>query len=161
MFQAILSLQGIGRLTAAVIWAAIGDPARFSNKRRVTRYVGFDPTVFQSGETNHNGHISRHGPPLVRKYAVEAVKSIVRSGKGPFFEYYQQLKDAHGHSKAVVATARKLMITTWTLMRERRPATEVDQQKYQKKLRKVEREAWLYPAAEEWAYLMPVLEQAG
>ena len=41
----------------------------------MTRYVGFDATVFQSGETNHNGHISRRGPPLVRKYAVEAVKS--------------------------------------------------------------------------------------
>ena len=82
MFQAILSLQGIGRLTAAVIWAAIGDPTRFPNKKRVTRYVGFDPTVFQSGEINHNGHISHHGPAIVRKYTVEAVKSIIRSGKG-------------------------------------------------------------------------------
>ena len=161
MFQAVLSLHGIGRLSAAVVWAAIGDPARFATKKQVTRYVGFDPTVFQSGDVNHNGHISRHGPALVRKYAVEAVGSIVRSGKGPFFEYYQQLRETHGYSKAVVATARKLIIAAWTLMREQRPATEVDQQKYQKKLRKVERGARWYPASEEWARLAPALEEAG
>jgi transposase len=75
MHQAILSLQGIGRLTAAVIWAAIGDPARFPN----TRYVGFDPSVFQSGDINRNGHVNCHGPSIVRTYAVEAVKWIIRS----------------------------------------------------------------------------------
>ncbi len=161
MFQAVLSLQGIGRLTAAVVWATIGDPARFATKKQVTRYVGFDPTVFQSGETNHNGHISRHGPSLVRKYAVEAVRSIIRSGKGPFFTYYQHLREIHGHSRAAVATARKLVIAAWTLMREQRPATEVDQRKYQAKIRKVEREACPYPVSVEWARLMPTLDQAG
>ncbi len=161
MFQAILSLQGIGRLTAAVIWAAIGDPARFPNKRRVTRYVGFDPTVFQSGEINHNGHISHHGPSIIRKYAVEAVKSIIRSGKGPFFEYYRRMAEVHGHSRAAVATARKLVIAAWVLMREQRLATEVDQRKYQAKLRRVLREAQPYQAAEIWTQLTPALESAG
>ena len=161
MFQAILSLQGIGRLTAAVIWAAIGDPARFPNKKRVTRYVGFDPTVFQSGEINHNGHISRHGPSIVRKYAVEAVKSIIRSGKGPCFEYYRRMAEVHGHSRATVATARKLVIAAWTLMREERPATEVDQRKYQAKLRRVQREAQPYQVAEIWTRLRPDLQQTG
>ena len=161
MFQAILSLQGIGRLTAAAIWAAIGDPTRFTNKKRVTRYVGYDPTVFQSGETSHNGHISHHGSPLIRKYTVEAVRSIIRSGKGPFFEYYQRMAEVHGHSRAVVATARKLVVAAWTLMRERRPATEVDQRKYQAKLRRVQREAQPYQVVEILTQLKPTLEQAG
>ena len=160
MFQAILSLQGIGRLTAAVIWAAIGDPARFTNKRRVTRYVGFDPTVFQSGETNYNGHISHHGSPLIRKYTVEAVRSVIRSGKGPFFEYYRRMAEVHGYSRAVVATARKLVIAAWTLMREQRLATEVDQRKYQAKLRRVQREAQPYRVGEIWTQLRPAPEQA-
>ncbi len=147
-------------VTAGERFQGFGVP-RFSTNKQVTRCVGYDPTVFQSGETNHNGHISRHGPPLVRRYAVEAVKAIVRSGKGPFFDYDQQIKEVRGHSRAPVATARKLIITAWTLMREQRPATEVDQQKYQKKLRKVEREARLYPATEEWVRLMPPLDQAG
>ena len=153
MFLAILSLQGIGRLTAAVIWAAIGDPRRFSTKKKVTRYIGFDATIFQSGETNHNGHISRHGPSLVRKYTVEAVRSIVSARKGPFFEYYQNLRETHGHSRAAVATARKLLIAAWILMREQRLATEVNQKKYRDKLHQVEREARRYQAEQEWRCL--------
>ena len=84
------------------------------------------------GTSRHSQHhISHHGSPLIRKYTVEALRSIIRSGKGPFFEYYQRLAEVHGHSRAAVATARKLVVAAYTLMRERRPATEVGQRKYQ------------------------------
>ena len=71
------------------------------------------------------------------------------------------MAEVHGHSRAAVATARKLVIAAWVLMREQRLATEVDQRKYQAKLRRVLREAQPYQAAEIWTQLTPALESAG
>ena len=58
------------------------------------------------------------------------MKSIIRSGKGPLFSNHRRMAEVHGHSRAAVATARQLVIAAWTLMREQRLATEVDQRKY-------------------------------
>jgi transposase len=153
-FRVLLSLPGVGPLTAAVIWATIGDPDRFPTKKQVTRYAGFDATVFQSGEKHHHGHISRHGSSLLRKYAVEAALAAIRSVvNNAFSEYYHHLKPYCGHQRAVVATARKLLIVAWTLMKAVRPAREVDQRKFQTKTKMVERRAATYPSEERWAVL--------
>lgn len=47
--QRLLTITGVGILTAAAIWARIGDPRRFRGPKQVTRYVGLDPSVEQSG----------------------------------------------------------------------------------------------------------------
>jgi transposase len=152
-FRVLLSLPGVGPLTAAVIWATIGGPGRFPTKKQVTRYAGFDATVFQSGEKSHNGHISRHGSSLLRKYTVEATLAAIRSGNNAFAEYYTHLKPHCGRRRAVVAAARKLLIVAWTLMKAIRPAREVDQRKFRTKTKMVERRAATYPAVERWALL--------
>jgi transposase len=119
----------------------------------VTRYAGLDATVFHSGEEHYHGHISRQGSSLLRKYAVEAALAALRSNQSAFAALYQRLKPSIGHARAVVATARKLLIVAWTLMKAVRPALEVDPRKYRAKLKKLERGGALYPTEERWALL--------
>src|SRR5919197_907366 len=59
---------GVGRLTALAYRTEIGYAGRFRRGRQVGQFVGLTPTSHESGEQNdRKGHISRQGPPRLRK----------------------------------------------------------------------------------------------
>ncbi|MBX6351036.1 MAG: IS110 family transposase, partial [Clostridia bacterium] len=74
----LLTLTGVGFLTAATIWARLGDPHRFRGPKQVARYAGLDPSVEQSGERDRRGRITRHGDQLLRRMLIEAAWSAAR-----------------------------------------------------------------------------------
>jgi transposase len=100
-------------IVAATFMAAIGDIRRFSDRRKLTAYLGLDPRVRQSGAgpANH-GHISKQGSNSARHALVEACWSTVRQ-PGPIAAFYARVKAKPGHSIAIVAAARKLACLFW------------------------------------------------
>jgi transposase len=44
--QVLLTITGVGLITAAATWAIVGDPHRFSRPKQVARYAGLDPSIF-------------------------------------------------------------------------------------------------------------------
>ncbi|MBE3598634.1 MAG: IS110 family transposase [Limnochordaceae bacterium] len=138
----LASIPGLGLISAAAIYAFVGDPQRFGNGKAVARYAGLDPAVYQSGQTHRIGRISKQGPPLLRWHLVEAAWSIGRFDRGPLGQFYRRMQASQSPAKAAVATARKLLVVAWAMWR-RGEVYRADQPSpsYARKLRELDRQA--------------------
>jgi transposase len=55
----LMTMPGIGPITAVAYVAALERPDTFKQSRAVAAWLGLTPRRFQSGETDYDGHISR------------------------------------------------------------------------------------------------------
>jgi transposase len=112
----LMTVPGVGPITAAAFMAAVGEIRRFPNPRKLVGYLGLDPIVRQSGssEASH-GRISGQGSAAGRYALVEASWSVIRS-PGPLRAFYERTRARRGAQVAIVATARKLACLFWTLL---------------------------------------------
>jgi transposase len=78
-------VQGVGPLTALAFVLIVEDPARFANGRAVGAYAGLVPGKDQSGGSDPQRRISRHGNELLRRLLVGCAHytSSARSVKTP------------------------------------------------------------------------------
>jgi transposase len=111
---------GVGRLTALVYRTEIGDAGRFRRGRQVGKFAGLTPTSHESGQQNdRKGHISRQGPPRLRKILCQAawvqVCHDVEARR-----IYQGLVSRNPKKKkiALVAMMRRLAVRLWHRMRK-------------------------------------------
>ena len=68
----LMSVPGVGVVTALAFRHAIDDPTRFKSAQAVGAYLGLTPRRKQSGEQDFNGRISKWGDRLLRSYLFEA-----------------------------------------------------------------------------------------
>jgi transposase len=114
----LLSVPGVNLVSAATFVATVGDVGRFETPRRLVSYVGLDPRVRQSGEAPaRHGHISKQGSPQARHMLCEAAWIVVRT-PGPLRAFYERVRARRGSQIALVATARKLCVLCWHLLRD-------------------------------------------
>jgi transposase len=112
----LLTVPGIGLVTAGSILATVGDIGRFDRPAKLVSYLGLDPRVRQSGDRPAmRGHISRAGQAHARGLLCEAAHSAIRS-PGPLAGFHARLKARRGAGVAIVATARKLAVLVWHLL---------------------------------------------
>lgn len=104
--QALQQQYGVGAITAAAIWAQLGDTRRFSASRKAVRHTGLDVTVYSSHDKRSPGRLSRQGSPLLRWALFEAAKCAARPSS-PDHDYYQRVKDRCGGNRATLSVARK------------------------------------------------------
>lgn len=108
----LMSIPGIGPITALTFVSTIDDPTRFRKSRTVGAYLGLTPTTYQSGTIDIVGRISKHGDRLLRGYLYEAAGVLLmrKSSTSPIQEWAHRVKARVGHKKACVALARKLAV---------------------------------------------------
>lgn len=106
----LMTIPGIGVLTAAAFVSAIGDPKRFPRSHLVGAYLGLTPRRYQSGDVDRNGRIAKCGDPLVRCYLFEAATSLVMRGQkwSAVKAWGLGVAKRRGMKRAKVAVARKL-----------------------------------------------------
>src|SRR5207237_9226010 len=68
----LMSIPGVGQLTALAFTAAVDDPKRFRRSRDIGAYLGLVPRRHQSGEIDYTGSISKCGDRRVRTLLYEA-----------------------------------------------------------------------------------------
>lgn len=112
----LLTMTNVGLVGAAMIWASLGDPHRFTSPRQVGRYAGLDPSFVQSGQELHRGRISKNGNPLLRTVLVEIALGAGRHDQGALGRFYRRKRNQIGHKKATIALARKLLIVAWRIL---------------------------------------------
>lgn len=112
----LLTMTNVGLVGAAIIWASLGDPHRFTDPKQVGRYAGLDPSFIQSGEELRRGRISKNGNPLLRTVLVEVALGMARRDHGALGHFYRRKKIQLGHKKAAIALARKLLIVAWRIL---------------------------------------------
>jgi transposase len=108
----LMTVPGVGPLTALIFKAAVDDPARFTSSRTVGAHFGLTPRRFQSGETDNPGRISRAGDADVRAALYTAANSMLtRSIRWSWLKAWgARLIKTKGRRRAVVAVARKLAV---------------------------------------------------
>jgi len=119
--QLLQSAPGIGPQLAAVMLAFIGNPRRFANGKRLAAYAGLVPRVYQSGQTERMGHITKAGNVRLRKLLINAAWIAVRFN--PWAKaLFERLTGGSRHRArrkiAIVAVARRLLIRCWAMMRD-------------------------------------------
>jgi len=116
----LISLAGVGRLTAYFILAEIGEIGRFSRPAKLVSYCGLCPSTHQSAATVFHGRTAGQGRRLLKWALVEAAHTAVR--RDPYFaRVFHRLAKRKGTAKAYVAVARKMAIIIWQMLSEERP----------------------------------------
>ncbi len=109
-------LFGVGELTAAVIWAEMGDTRRFSSSDQAVRHTGLDITVYESDAKRSPGRLSRQGPPALRWALFEAALPAARESS-PDHRYFVDTAERVGSKRAYLSVARKLARRTHHILR--------------------------------------------
>jgi len=113
----LLSLQGVGEVTAWLLVAEFFGWRQFQNRRQVGSLAGLTPTPYQSGDKNFEQGISKAGVVPVRKIAIELAWGWLRYQPRSELTLWYERRFACGGKKArkvgIVALARKLLIELW------------------------------------------------
>jgi len=85
----LLSIPGIGPISAAVFLGELGNPSYFQGARQIVKYAGYDPQESDSGNRVSRKFISKKGRWLLRKHLfLMSMRVVVLSRY--FQEYYQR-----------------------------------------------------------------------
>jgi transposase len=108
----LMTVPGVGIITALSYRAEIDDPHRFKKSRDVGVHLGLTPKRYASGETDRSGGISKCGNGALRTLLFEAsVTMLTRSGKWSRLKAWGiRLAQRNGFKAASVALARKLAV---------------------------------------------------
>jgi transposase len=108
----LMSVPGVGVVTALAFRHTIDDPTRFRSAQTVGAYLGLTPRRKQSGEQDINGRISKWGDRLLRTYLFEAASVLLHRTKrwSTLKAWGTRLMKRVGAKKAKVAVARKIAV---------------------------------------------------
>lgn len=116
----LMSVPGVGPITALAYRATIDRPDRFRRSRDVGAHLGLTPARYQSGETDIQSKVSRCGDELARTALYEAAHSLlVRSRKWSSLRAWgMKIAKSRGMARARVAVARKLAVVLHRMWRD-------------------------------------------
>jgi transposase len=108
----LTSVNGIGTIFAAGIYAEIGDISRFASDSKLAKYAGLTWKITQSGNFKaEETRLTGKGNSYLRYYLVEAANSL-RVHNEEYKAYYNKKYHEvpkHKHKRALVLSARKLV----------------------------------------------------
>src|SRR5512133_2106884 len=119
----LLTVPGVAWVLAYTIAAELGDINRFASPRKLAGYSGLCPRVYQSGERDLRGPLSKQGPRYLRWALVEAATHACTH---PVYrERYQQTKARIGKQRgakvAQIDLARRLPEAIWHMLTRNQP----------------------------------------
>lgn len=115
----LMTIPGVGHITALAFMAAVDDPERFRRSRDIGAYLGLVPRRYQSGEIDYTGSISKCGDRRVRTLLYEAANVMLTRYKGALKLKDWALAIARRSTmrKARIALARRLAIIMHAMLR--------------------------------------------
>ena len=121
--QRLMSIPGIGAITATSFTTAIEDPANFRNSRSVGAWIGLTTRRYQSGEVDYDGHISRRGDAHLRGLLYEAATVVLTrtSAESALRTWGLKLRERIGFKRAAIAVARKLAVIMHAMLKSGQP----------------------------------------
>lgn len=121
----LMQIPGFGILTSMLLLAAIGDITRFSHAKKLVGYAGLGAGVHDSGKKHQDKSITKEGRRELRWALVQAAWAAVRSD--PYWKaQYQRLTKVKHPNKAIVAIARRLLVSAWHILTKREPYRHFD-----------------------------------
>ena len=75
--NALMSIPGIGQVTASALVASVGDPSGFSGPRQFAAFLGLAPRQNSSGGKSRLGRVSKMGNNYLRKLLVVEAPAVL------------------------------------------------------------------------------------
>jgi transposase len=115
----LMTIPGVGAITATAFVAAIEDPTNFKRSRSVGAWLGLTTRRYQSGEVDYDGHISRRGDGHLRALLYEAAAVILTrtQAESRLRLWGLKLREKIGFKRAAVAVARKLAVIMHAMLK--------------------------------------------
>ena len=115
----LMTVPGVGPVTAVRFMAAIDKVERFDNAHAVESYFGLVPGEFSSSDRQHRLSITKAGAVTVRWTLVQAAWCCRRIRPAdPISRWSYEVEKRRGKGIAVVALARKLAGVLYALWRD-------------------------------------------
>ena len=116
----LMTIPGVGPITALAFAAAIDDPNRFKRSRDVGAYLGLVPRRHQSGEIDYVGRISKCGDKRLRTLLYEAANVMLTGYKAPLKlkDWALAIAKRSTMRQARVALARRLAVIMHAMLRD-------------------------------------------
>jgi transposase len=115
----LMSIPGVGFILAYLITSEIGDITRFASGKKLSSYCGLVPSVKQSSNRLHYGHLTKSGNSLLRWGFIEAAQVAIRWN--PELKVWaDKIKSKKGSGVAICAVARKMANIVYQLLTQKR-----------------------------------------
>ena len=112
---------GVGPATSMMFAAELFNPKRFKNSAEIAKYVGFAPTIIQSGQSLRDGPITKTGRPQLRSTLIQAAWIWVTKDQNANKVYRRIAQNTGQKNKAITAMARRLAIHLWKMLCNNEP----------------------------------------
>lgn len=115
----LLTIKGVGLISATAIVATVGDARLFSNSRQFTAWLGLVPKQFSSGGKTKLGSITKRGDQYLRKLLIQGARSVLfKCDTHDDFrsQWIQQLRLRKPDNVVATALAAKIARTVWAIM---------------------------------------------
>lgn len=111
----MLSIPGLGEISAATILSEYGDVSNFSSPNKMLAFAGLEPSIFQSGTLETNGKMVKHGSGHLR-YSIMNSALIILRYSPTFYDFYlKKRSEGKCHRVALSHVCKKLIRVIYTL----------------------------------------------
>ena len=117
--QRLMTIPGIGPLSATALVAAVSDASAFKNGRQFAAWLGLVPRQHTTGGKERLLGISKRGDTYLRKLLVHGARATVRwvgAKTDRRSQWIRQLLERRGKNRTVVAVANKNARIVWALL---------------------------------------------
>jgi transposase len=121
-YQRVLTIPGVGPITAATFLAEIGDIECYDHADQIIKLAGLDLASVQSGKYQSQRKISKRGKVRLRTAAYHAAMAAINKCNGLREKYLQIIKNKSGapgaKMKAIIAIATKILRIVFRLLKD-------------------------------------------
>lgn len=111
----MLSIPGLGEISAATILSEYGDISNFSSSNKMLAFAGLEPSIIQSGTIVHNGKMVKHGSGHLR-YSLMNISLTILKFSPTFYDYYlKKRSEGKCHRVALSHVCKKLIRVIYSL----------------------------------------------
>lgn len=107
-YDLLISIPGIGLMTAMTFLVQIGDIRRFRSLDELCNYVGLVPRMHGSGEKMQTGKITSRGRKELKIMLIEASWEAIRTDPALMLKF-NELTKRMNKNKAIIRVARKIL----------------------------------------------------
>ncbi|MBT8396655.1 MAG: IS110 family transposase, partial [Gemmatimonadetes bacterium] len=122
----LMTVPGIGILSATALVATVGDVHRFPSGRSFAAYLGLTPRESSSGGFRRLGSISKRGNRYLRVLLIHGARAALLAAHrtlepDDLQTWAVRTAQARGHNIATVALANRMARIAWRVWRDQRP----------------------------------------
>lgn len=117
--QRLMTIPGVGEVSATAIVASVGDAKQFKHSRQLSAWLGLVPRQHSSGGKEKLLGISKRGDNYIRQLLIHGARCILRyvdSKTDAFSQHWSVKKKILGANKAAVALANRQARVIWALL---------------------------------------------